>query len=720
MSRRLQLDETRRNLTAAEQETRRKQESCAFELGWPATPEYLWNDRPTFDAWKLIGKRLLEKRLLAFSDGEALLAVAKAQKNHQQEVCKQIYADTWANRTPFPDPRPPAEFRLDEFIASVKRERETFSQRMVPTQTVCLVNGQNYTWPEGKPAAIARTYALEVTAGTIVAGELLRRACARFLKDLEDGHTRGLYFDPVAAAHISTWCEIFCGTHLMPWEMFVLANVFGWKRPAGNRRFTEVYLQVAKKNGKTFLAASIALFGLVADSEQFSDVFSVATKRDQARLVWRDAKRMVLANSELHAAVKCWAGALAVPGTDSTFSPLSADTRSLDGLRPHFAIFDEVAEYPDAENFSKVAKGTVSRVQPLVFSITTPGATKNSFCYRSKYDLAQKLLRGIFVADDTFAVVYELDPEDDYHDQSTWCKANPSLGVTLKIEHLQKQLAECEQDPSALNNFLRYHMGQWIEHTLNRAGSIPSAVWDKCKGLELVGASNALEACTNFLLLNSGADTPCFVGVDVGLTGDTTAVAMLWPRARFEKDGPIVDKKVVIVQGFIPEGNLLAKEGSWGMPLSQLARESWIDLTPGDMTDPREIRKYVVDLHSRLCVREVGFDNWQFQVPAAELNDAGIKAVAVPQTAMHLTAPCRDFVAAVHAGDLVHFGNPWLAWHAQNVVFVENEKHGGVKPEKLSPNEKIDCISAIANAWARMLANPYVPSVYANRGIIFV
>ena len=116
----------------------------------------------------------------------------------------------------------------------------------------------------------------------------------------------------------------------------------------------------------------------------------------------------------------------------------------------------------------------------------------------------------------------------------------------------------------------------------------------------------------------------------------------------------------------------------------------------------------------------MGFDNWQFQVPAAELNDAGIKAVAVPQTAMHLTAPCRDFVAAVHAGDLVHFGNPWLAWHAQNVVFVENEKHGGVKPEKLSPNEKIDCISAIANAWARMLANPYVPSVYANRGIIFV
>jgi phage terminase large subunit-like protein len=195
---------------------------------------------------------------------------------------------------------------------------------------------------------------------------------------------------------------------------------------------------------------------------------------------------------------------------------------------------------------------------------------------------------------------------------------------------------------------------------------------------------------------------------------------MLWPRARFVKDGPIVEKKVVIVQGFMPEEKLLDKEGSWGMPLSQFAREGWIDLTPGDMTDPREIRKYVVDVHSRLCVREVGFDNWQFQVAAAELNEAGIKATAVPQTAMHLTSPCRDFVAAVHAGDLVHFGNPWLAWHAQNVVFVESEKHGGVKPEKLSPNEKIDCISATINAWARMLANPYVPSPYLNRGIIFV
>jgi phage terminase large subunit-like protein len=719
MSRR-QQDTSRINLTAAQAAVRRKQEAKAPELGWPLCPsQYAYNDRVLWRWWKQLGSELLKRRLLSYADGGALLRLAEAQKCGQTELCKTLYAETWGSREPFPDPKPTADHTLADFLAGVRRERETFSDRMIPTETVCRANGEVYTWPKGRPATIARTYALEVTQGKIVAGELLRRACDRFLKDLEIGHTQGIYFDPVAAAHICEFAEIFCALPLLPWQVFVLTNVFGWKKPSGARRFTEAWVSCAKKNGKTRLASCVALYALVADCEKYPDVFSAATKKEQSRLVWRDAKRCVQDNSELCAAVKRWAGALQVADTDGTFTPLSSDEKSMDGLRPHVIIADEVAFWGDREQWDKLVKGGVSRVQPLVFAVTTAGSTKNCFAF-GKFDLAEKILRGIYHEPSTFVAIFSIDKEDDALDEKCWPKANPSLGVTLKTEHLHKTRDEVKQDGSGLNAWLQYHCNIWPEVSLHRVGSINAKLWDCCAHLELIGASNPLEACQKFLLLNAGDDTPMYVGIDIGLTGDTTAVAMLWPRARFAEGQQPVEKKVVIVQGFMPEENLLEKEKTWRVPLSVFARESWIDLTPGDMCDPRQIKKYVVGLHSQFTVREIGFDNWQFQVAAAELNEAGIKATAVPQTAMHLTGPSRDFLSALHSDDIVHFGNPWLAWHAGNVVFAENEKHGGCKPEKLAPNEKIDCVSAIVNAWARMLANPYVPSPYLTRGIHFI
>src|SRR5713101_3148770 len=324
MARRKQLEETRRNLTADETAIRAKQEAKTCELGMPSCPEqYAYNDRPLWTAWKQIGEKLLERRLLSYADGDALLALAKAHNNGQTELCQQLYAATWGNRAPFPDPNPPTEYSLSDFLVAVRRERETFAQRMVPTQTVCMVSGEPYTWPDDRPAAIARQYALEITQGKIVAGELLRRAADRFLKDLEQGHERGIYFDPVAALHICQFAEIFCGLPLLPWQVFVLANIFGWKKPTGARRFTEAWLSCAKKNGKTRLASTVALWGLVCDQEKYPDIFSAATKREQSRLVWRDAKRAVQDNAELNGHVKRWAGALAIHDTDGTFTPLS-------------------------------------------------------------------------------------------------------------------------------------------------------------------------------------------------------------------------------------------------------------------------------------------------------------------------------------------------------------------------------------------------------------
>lgn len=711
MAKRKEMSEIRGHRTASELAARRAQNNPEFSLGLPPKPQGM--DANWRKVWRKWARSLLTRRLLSVSDGAQLARLVDLDLIGDRAGIQALVDTTWRDRLPFPIEQPqqqpdaPAVNSLPDFLQTVEIARKTFTERMQPNQTVAHDTGGEYQWPEGDAAAVAREYALQVQAGAITAGDLIRRAADRFLRDLEEGHTRGHYFDPVSARHVCQFTETFCGLKLMPWQVWVLANLFGWKKPSGARRFTEAWVACAKKNGKTALASSIGLWGLVCDGEKYPDIFSAATKKEQARLIWRDAKRAVTDNEELRAHVQRWSGALAVADNDGTFSPLSSDQKSMDGLRPHFILADECAFWGDRAQWDKLVKGVVSRVQPLTFAVTTAGDTRHCFAW-GKFDLAAKIMRGIYDAPETFVAIYEIDKDDDYKNEACWAKANPSLGVTLRIEHLRKTFEEVQQDGSGLNAFLQYHCNVWPDITLVRAGSIPTPKWEACCG-QITAA--------RFVELNR--DTPCYAGVDIGLTSDLSAVALVFPRGRVVEGGPLVEKKFVIVQCFAPEYGLLEKEKAWQVPLSVWAREGFLKLLPGDLTDVREIRKHIVDLHSKYKIREVGFDDWQFKVPAAELTDSGIAMVAVPQTAKELTAPARDFLAAIHNADLVHFKNPLLAWMAGNVVMVESEKHSGIKPDKLAPEQKIDGIAATMNAWSRMLLAP-PPSVYTTRGINFI
>jgi phage terminase large subunit-like protein len=704
---------------------RRVAASPKFVLGYPPRPAGL--SLALRKLWAHYAVALYKRRLLAETDCELLMQLCNAKQVDDTDTIQRI-ANVYEARTPFPEPTLPeagapepaqdtTTLTLEDFLGSVATERATFQQRLVPAETVCLDVAGPYEWPDDDASTVARRYALDVIEGGIVAGDLIRRAAQRFLSDLETGHERGLFFDPVAARHIVQFAETYCALKLMRWQVFVLVNIFGWKKPSGARRFTEAWLSCSKKNGKTRLASCVALFGLVADCEKYPDVFSAATKKEQSRLVWRDARRCVQDNVELSAHIQRWAGALAVRDTDGSFVPLSSDEKSMDGLRPHIIIADEVAFWSDREQWDKLVKGIVSRVQPLTFAATTAGSTKQCFAF-GKFDLGEKILRGIYADDSTFVAIFAIDKDDDPLDEKCWPKANPSLGVTLQIEHLRKTRDEVLQAPSGLNSFIQYHTNCWPDASLARQGAIPTAKWAACTSLELIGAKDAKEACQKFLLLNQ--DVPCYGGLDVGLTSDMSCFVMLWPRARFAEGQEPVEKKVLIAQFFMPEVGLLEKEKSWQVPLSVWAREGFIELHPGDMTDPREIRSYILQAVSQFSVREVGFDSWNAQVLCGEINERGAaQCVAVPQVPKELTAPAREFLAAIHRGDLVHFGSPCLTWHASNVVLAEDERHGGTKPEKLSANEKIDGISATLNAWHRFLAAP-PPSVYNNRGLILL
>ena len=646
-------------------------------------------------------------------------------KGHRTKAEKARRAALEAGVRPDAVPAPiPSGNSLADFLADVRVERLTFDERLRPKEgeTVCRCpSGQPYAWPEGDAPTIARQYALDVIEKRIVAGELIQYAAKRFLADLDNGHSRGLYFDPVAARNACCFAEGFCGLTLMPWQVWVLTEIFGWKKATGFRRFQEAWLSVARKNGKTTFASAVALFLLIADEEKYAEVYAAATAREQSRIVWRDAKRAVGASPELAAAVKRWAGDLEVEATDNHFQPLASEDRSFLGVRAHGIIADEVGVWQDRNSWDVLVQSTVSRKQPLALAITTAPEDKRTFAWE-KFTWVERILRGVIEADHVFAAIYTIDAGDDPKNVAVLGKANPSMGVTLFEENLAKQIAELAETPSGLNNWLQFHCNVTPERSINQLPSIASKNWDACSHLELLpDAKDPSHAYDLFVNLN--ARKHVWLGLDVGTVSDMTAIAFLWRSAYLrphKQDGRGVvtewaeehPRRFLLVDYFMPEAGLLEKERKWRVPLSTWVRQGFIDLIPGDMVDDRVIQQYLVEtVAKKLCVYDLGFDVWQAKTMCAEINERKVfSCVAVPQIPSVLTPAIKEFLADIRRGELCHFNNPVLRWNAENVYFgeLDNTAHGGLKPTKCGNNEtlKIDGISAAIDAYARMLDAP--------------
>jgi phage terminase large subunit-like protein len=619
-------------------------------------------------------------------------------------------------RTPAPDPvvssenGPPISapaVSLEQFLTNVKIERATFSARLVPGHALCRDLTVPYTWPEDDAATVARLYCEQITKGEIIACDLIRRSCQRTLDDLETGHERGLFFDPVAARNIVQWFTDFCGLKLESWEVWITTSLFAWKKPSGLRRFSEAWISVGRKNGKTTLASGIGLFGLVADQEKNAEIYSAATKKDQARLIFRDAVRAVRANPELKSSLKEFRGsnvaALLVEETDARFEPLSSDTRSMDGTRPHFVLADEVHEWESRVAWDKLTKGTIARTQPLVFGITTAGESENCFAF-NKHSLAVKILNGVFDDPTTFVAVFQLDPEDDFKEEKNWPKANPNLGISIQPEALRKIFAEAEQDPSGQVAFQRYICNRWVSFKEGR--SIPSDKWDRCRGADyLPDNMNPQELRSQFL--SDNFFEKCWGGLDLSFgagLGDMTCYVLLFPMG---------DHVTVINYCWLPEFGLLDKERAWGVPLSAWAKAGWVKLLPGDMIDPELVRKDILDLcqNGPGKIQSISFDPWQSKTIMAKLAESQVcEIIECPQRPSDLTESARAFKQSIWNGTLWHLNNPVLRWHAGNVVLEEDENTGGMRPKKLSPHEKIDAVQATLTAWHGYLGTPKISS----------
>lgn len=482
---------------------------------------------------------------------------------------------------------------------------------------------------------------------------------------------------------------------LEDYQQFIVGSVFGWLGPDGYRRFRTAYVEMGKGSGKSPMAAGIGLYGLVADGEPSAEVYSAATTREQARIVWKDADGMVQRSKELSALVNRQVGNLAVPGTGSVFRPLSAETKGLHGPRVHIALIDELHKHQSAEVVDAIRAGTKGRMNALIFEITNSGWDRHSVCWNHR-ELSLKVLQGVIDNNAWFSYVCGLDEKDDWKDEKVWKKSNPGLGVTIPLRYLREQVAEAIGMPSKENQVRMLNFCEWMEQSVR---AIPMDEWDR--GAEPI----------DIAALRGRA---CFGGLDLARVSDLSAFVLLFPPVAAD------ERWKVLCWFWVPEDDIGRRSLKDRVPYDVWAREELISTTPGNTTDFEFIEARIIELAGIYDIREASFDRTFAGEIIQGLQAEGLTMVEFGQGFMSMGAPTAELLRMVKAGELQHGGNPVLRWMASNLS-VLTDAAGNLKPDKEHSAEKIDGITAICNALGRAMVQPKPEaSPYSERGLIFI
>lgn len=521
----------------------------------------------------------------------------------------------------------------------------------------------------------ALAYCEDVCAGVLPACEFTRLACERQLKDLARKRWR-YRFDEELANDTVEFIEAlphvkgrqFVGDTLIlsGWQCFIITTVFGWVDKQGLRRFRTVYIEVPRKNGKSTMTAPVGLFMLAADGEPGAEVYSAATVRDQAKIVWGDARQMVLRTPMLRSAldVQTSVHSIYVPSSNSTFKPLSRDQQgNLDGLNVHCALVDELHGHKDRGVWDVLETGTGSRSQPLLWAITTAGSNRAGICYEQR-TYASKILHGRHKDETYFGVIYTIDKDDDPLDPASWAKANPNLGISVSEEDLARKAVKARQMAAAMNTFLTKHLNVWVNAD---APWMNMTAWDACADPSL-----SIED---------------FVGEDVILACDLATKTDIAAKTKlFKRVIDDVTHYYAFGDYYVPEETL---EDEANAHYAGWEREGHILATPGNVIDFATIENSVREDCVNYHVIEALFDPWQAAHMIQNLEADGLNAAEYRQTVPNMSLPMKELEALVLAGRFHHDGNPALAWMISNVVCHTDAKDN-IYPRKEQPKNKID------------------------------
>jgi phage terminase large subunit-like protein len=562
-------------------------------------------------------------------------------------------------------------------------------------------------------AAIATAYATDVAEGRIVACRWVRLACQRHLRDLtrseagelpfafnpelKDTRRNKTYRPAQRVCHFAElmphikgdWAARGERIQLEPWQVFVLASIFGWVHvETGKRRFTKADLYVPRKNAKSTLAAVIGLYMLAVDGEHGAEVFSGATSRDQAQEVFRPARLMAQASPEFRAQFGIIPNAsnLAVLDTNSKFEPLIG--KPGDGASPSCALVDEYHEHATSELYDTMWTGMLARSQPLLLVITTAGSNIGGPCFQHQLEL-QKVLEGAVVDERRWGIVYTVDKGDDWTDPAVLWKANPGLGVSINPDKLIADQADAVRDPRRQAVFKTKHLNVWVN---------AASPWLNLEQLAKGGADR--------LEREDFKGETCWVGLDLASKQDIASAAWIFRR---EQAGEW--HYYLFSRHWLPAAAVEKPENQH--------YQAWVTAghlvkTPGNMINLRQIQEEVEASAEQHVIAEIPMDSWGSREIAPALQEAGFAVVDVPMTTRNLSEPMKLIAALIDAGRFHHDGNPATLWMFSNVEVFE-DRNGNIFPRKGSAEKKIDAAVATVLAMGRAMlgeAAETTPEVY--------
>ena len=556
----------------------------------------------------------------------------------------------------------------------------------------------------------AESYISRVLSGEQVACRYVRLACERHRRDLECGAQRGLYFDPDAAQHIIDFFRFLRHSkgewagqivELQPWQQALLWMLFGWYRSDGRRRFRTSYWELARKNGKSTIAAGVGLYLMIADGEPGAEVYSAATKREQARITHQEATRMVKKSPSLKKRVTCFRDNLHVRDTATKFEPLGRDSDSMDGLNVHGAIVDELHAHKSDEVWGVLETATGARRNPMMFAITTAGFNQQSFCFQLR-DHVIKVLEGIVQDDATFGIIYTLDDEEiksgtAWADEKLWVKANPNLGISVSIEDLRDKTIKARSIGSALTHFLTKHLNIWTS------------------AAELWIAPDKWKVCGGPVDEEELSGLTCYGGLDLSNTLDITAWVLVFPP-----QGEC-DKYRILCRFWVPEERIRERAHNDRVPYDVWSREGYIEATPGESVDYEFVYTQIDQDAQRYNLVDAGFDRWGAQQIYQWAEKRGLTMVQIGQGFQSMSAPMKELERMIVSNSLAHGDNPVLNWMAHNLV-ASKDPAGNLKPDKRKSREKIDGMVALIMATDRAVRHDPEAgkSVYEDRDVLEV
>jgi phage terminase large subunit-like protein len=494
--------------------------------------------------------------------------------------------------------------------------------------------------------------------------------------------------DPVAFINALTHAKGKFGRqpfNLRDWQVDIVRKLFT-QRKDGFRQYRTALLMLPRKNGKSELAAAIALYGLLADGEIGAEVYSAAADRDQAALVFNVAAQMVRNDPELDSQCEIVDSQkrIVFRKTGSFYRAISAEAHSKHGFNASMVIYDELHAAPNRELYDVLNTSMGARQQPLLFAISTAGFDRNSILWEL-YAHAKNVAEHPELDPTFLPLLFEAPMDADWTDEAVWHAANPALGDFRSLEEMRIAAQRAKAIPAQQNTFRRLYLNQWTEQDERW---LDMALWDTC------GASVDLEGLRG---------RECYAGLDLASTRDVTALVLVFPDGEGGYD--------VLPFFWVPEDTMTARVKRDRVPYDQWARDGFVKTTPGNVCDYDVIREDIRELAERFDLKEIAYDRWGATQLVTQLQSDGANCVPLGQGFASLSAPAKELDKLILGGNLRHGGHPVLRWMAGNVA-IEQDAAGNIKPSKKKSTEKIDGIVALVMAIDRAARNGETSSVW--------